>query len=93
MRIAELLRGLRYEVELLQGPGATRAGILAGYRRLIERAEPGDAVVVYFSGHGGMAIDPEVPAGARVLPRRFQFIAPTDYPVAASQTGDDFRGP
>ncbi len=88
-RMAEMLRRYGFEVERLERAGATRDGIFAGYRRLIEHVTSGDAAVVYFAGHGGMVIDPAAPAGVCALPRRFQFIAPTDY---AETTEDDFRG-
>jgi hypothetical protein len=89
-RMADKLRELAFEdIALLRGAEATRDGILAGYRGLAARAAPGDAAVVYFSGHGGMVMDPRAPGGERALPRRFQFVAPTDY---AYTTDDDFRG-
>jgi Caspase domain len=50
---------------------ATRGEILAAYRALIHRARPGDAVVVYYSGHGGYAEDP--------TGRRVQYLLPTDW--------------
>lgn len=88
-RMAARLGERGFTVDLLRGPAASRAGILAGYDRLIEASGPGDVAVVYFSGHGGMLIDPAAPGGERAHPRRFQFIAPTDY---AQTTDDDFRG-
>ncbi|HSK05848.1 MAG TPA: caspase family protein [Kofleriaceae bacterium] len=88
-RVAEMLRGYCFEVEVLCGPDATRAGIFSGYRRLIARVKPGDVAVVGFFGHGGMAIPPPELAGERAQPRRFQFIVPTDY---GQTTEDDFRG-
>ncbi len=88
-RMAKMLGERGFAVDLLRGPDATRAGILEGYRRLIDCVAPGDVAVVYFSGHGGLLIDPEAPGGERVQPRRFQFIAPTDF---AQTTDDDFRG-
>src|SRR5262245_37015419 len=89
--MAELLGGpdFGFEVELLLGSAASRAGILAGYQAIIERAEPGDAVVIYFSGHGGLAIAPDLSSGALALPGQLRFIAPTDF---AQTTEDDFRG-
>jgi uncharacterized caspase-like protein len=89
VRMATALGKIRFAVDLRLGTDASRAGILAGYDRLIEDSEQGDVAVVYFSGHGGMVIDPAVPGGERAHPRRFQFIAPTDY---AQTTDDDFRG-
>jgi hypothetical protein len=79
-----LLTQRGFEIDCRTGSDATRAGILDGYEQLIVRA--GEAGVVYFSGHGGLA---------RVLapdgnPRReLQFIVPTDYHASAP---GDFRG-
>src|SRR4051794_34003179 len=57
---------------------ASRDGILDAYDRFIAETGPRDAVVVYYSGHGGYA---EVPGDRQVPPhrRKFQFIVPTDY--------------
>lgn len=45
------------QVELLCGPKATRANILAGLERLAKLAGPEDTVIVYFSGHGAALPD------------------------------------
>jgi hypothetical protein len=67
---------------------ATRAGILDAYERLIADTEPGDAVVVYYSGHGGLSHPPA--ANVTDLPaRRWQFIVPFDF---HESTESDFRG-
>jgi len=50
---------------------ATRGEILVAYRALIHRVKPGDAVVVYYSGHGGYAEDR--------TGRRVQYLLPTDW--------------
>lgn len=73
-----------------QGRQATRAGILDSYERLVREARTADAVVVYFSGHGGVAVAPPelVPRGPFVAPR-LQFIVPTDYDESMDS---DFRG-
>ena len=71
------------EVATLQDAAADRAGILAAIRGLIARARPGDAVVLYYSGHGWRL---ERSGGG---PRRyFQGIAPWDL---RATTRDDFR--
>lgn len=66
-----VLEARGFAVEARTGEGARRDDILAAYAALIERAQPGDAVVVYYTGHGGWAVSPE---GQRV-----QFVMPTDY--------------
>jgi hypothetical protein len=47
----------RDDVSLLLDEEATRERILAGMRALRLRAQPGDAVVFYYSGHGSRAAD------------------------------------
>ncbi len=53
---------------------ATRDGIVKAYERLIAETQPGDAVCIYYSGHGGRA---ENPYG--VGPRYLQYLVPTDH--------------
>lgn len=67
-------------------PGATRAGILAAYETLIDDAEPGDAIVVYYTGHGGSAAPS---GGSQPDPAALQFIVPVDY---GESSEEDFRG-
>jgi len=81
-----LLTQRGFDVDSRTGANATREGILDGYERLIAGVVHGDAAVVYYSGHGGLA---------RILPGDgdprpdIQFIVPTDYDD--SRPGD-FRG-
>lgn len=88
--MSELLGRRGFTSTRCEGPLATRAGILDAYERLIRDTRPDDAVVVYYSGHGGLAVAPPAlaPAGRTALPR-LQFIVPTDY---AESTSSDFRG-
>jgi hypothetical protein len=71
-----------------EAENASRAGILDAYERLIADANQDDAVVVYYSGHGGYSEGPDdrTLAPAR---RTIQFIVPTDYHAS---TENDFRG-
>lgn len=62
-------------------PEATRADILDGYDRLIERSEPDDTAVVYYAGHGFV--------GRLEDGRTWQCIAPFD---VRSGTKSDWRG-
>lgn len=64
---------------------ATRDGILDAYEGLIRDTRAGDAVVVYFSGHGGLAVPPPG-VGERA---GLQFLVPTDYGETA---GSRFLG-
>lgn len=43
--------------QCIDGAGATRAAILAGFAALIEATRPGDVVVVYYAGHGSLFPD------------------------------------
>lgn len=69
-----------------EAENASRAGILDAYERLIAETRPDDAVVVYYSGHGGYSRAPDGETGDH---RTIQFIVPTDYDAS---TEDDFRG-
>ncbi|XVV04477.1 caspase family protein [Actinosynnema sp. CA-248983] len=86
--MAEALALWGFESTRREQENASRAGILDAYERLIAQARPDDAVVVYYSGHGAYAPDPERGLGTpghRVL----QLIEPTDF---AASTEEDFRG-
>ncbi|MFI5707056.1 caspase domain-containing protein [Kribbella sp. NPDC051620] len=72
-------RGFR--IERLVTPHATRAAVLDAYEKLIVDSDENDAVVVYYSGHGGRLLTPEGPD--------LQFILPDDY---VDSDDDDFRG-
>jgi hypothetical protein len=62
-RMQETLARIRPGVEfrLLHDEGdatwPSRANILAGFQWLLEGLKPGDAVLVHYSGHGGLTID------------------------------------
>ncbi|WBC03311.1 caspase family protein [Micromonospora sp. WMMA1976] len=70
-----------FDVQRLVTPYATRAGIRDAYEKLTADAGTDDAVVVYYSGHGGRLRSPDG--------RDLQFIVPDDY---ADSDEDDFRG-
>lgn len=89
-RMASALHGRGFHVDLRIAADATRAGMLDGYRALIEHARAtGDsaAAVVYYAGHGASVDAAERdPAGGVV---RMQAILPFD---VDAWTDDDFRG-
>jgi len=86
--ISQILRSRGFEIELCEGPAATRAGILEAYAGLIGRARAEDAAVVYYVGHGGLTTNQQYTPDAD-LPRYIQHICPTDF---GRTTDDDFRG-
>src|SRR5688572_20965436 len=73
-----------FTVETRTGGDATRAGILDGYERLIAGAAAGDAVVVYYTGHGG-----RITASDGHPDHDTQYLVPVDIDASS---GDDFRG-
>ncbi|KAL6366213.1 hypothetical protein LRP88_00310 [Fusarium phalaenopsidis] len=66
---------------------ATRAGIISAWKALIDQIGPSDAVVIYYSGHGGLteAEGSEASRGER----RLQYIVPLDF---AETVDGDWRG-
>ncbi|MFC5262307.1 caspase domain-containing protein [Kribbella qitaiheensis] len=79
--MAGALQPRGFQIERLVTPHATRAAVLDAYEKLIVDSGENDAVVVYYSGHGGRLQTPEGPD--------LQFIVPDDY---ADSNDDDFRG-
>ncbi|KAL4820486.1 caspase domain-containing protein [Aspergillus spinulosporus] len=83
--VGNLLRNHGFRARECYGPQATRDGIMSMWKQLIFDTQPGDTVVIYYSGHGGFAKDPKDHSE-----RRYQFIVPTDY--VSSSSPDDFKG-
>lgn len=67
---------------------ATRAGILDAYERLITDAAADDAIVIYYSGHGGYCRQRNSDSTYRPG-TAMQFIVPTDFDDSSE---GDFRG-
>src|ERR1700688_4827996 len=63
--------------DIRTGDNASREGILAGYEALIADHRPEDAALIYYSGHGGRALNPSQPEGSP--PQYLQFLVPTDF--------------
>ena len=82
--LGHVLQSRGFELELCEGPHATRAGILQAYDKLIAYARPEDAIVIYYVGHGGITTNQMYTPDAD-LPRYIQHICPTDF----GQTTDD----
>jgi hypothetical protein len=92
MRMAESLHPFGFETRTCVGNDATRDGIFQSYERLIADSSAEDAALVYYSGHGGIAPNPEYQpfdGNGPARPRFYQFIVPFDMD---DSTGDDFRG-
>ena len=86
--MVQLLDKRCFQITQCRGSDATRDGILAAYKQLIANTGPGDAVVVYYVGHGGLTTNAFTTPKAK-LPRYIQNICPSDY---ADTTENDFRG-
>ncbi|GAA0247328.1 hypothetical protein GCM10010492_53710 [Saccharothrix mutabilis subsp. mutabilis] len=85
-----LLRSKGFAVERCAGPEATYGGILSAFDRLTRATEPRDAVVVYYSGHGGRQLRADwVQRRARGQPAYITYLVPIDFD---DSTDDDFRG-
>lgn len=89
-RMSGVLESRGFQIDRLEAQAATRARILLAYNALIEETQSGDAVVVYYSGHGGLAVQsPPQSAPDGNDPPAFQFIVPFDIEESAE---GDFRG-
>jgi Caspase domain/Clostripain family len=88
-RVAAALEARGFGVEPCWGPGATRDAIIAAFGALSDRVGPNEAAVVFYSGHGGLALNPRYWGGADAEPEFFQFVVPTDYEAPGAAP---FRG-
>ncbi len=78
----------RWGFTCLANDHADRDTILGSYEKLIADARPGDAIVIYFSGHGSFCVPTGTPA--MTWPSSaIQFIVPADY---SDDSAKDFRG-
>lgn len=82
-KMAEMLGGRGFAVDVRTGERSTREGILAGYDALIANSRSGMPAVFYYSGHGWYAVV------ENEQPRSWQGISSAD--MSATDT-DDFRG-
>ena len=80
-RMSEALGKREFQVSKCTAGSATRTGILSSYEQLIDDTADGDAVCVYYSGHGGRISNPYQRG-----PSFLQYLVPTDH------TPDTFRG-
>lgn len=82
-RVAAHLEQRKFQIRLVTGAEAARQGILDAYDELIKGVGDGDAAVVYYSGHGNLAIN------SSSAPDSLQDIVPFDYDKSTDQ---DYRG-
>ena len=90
--MARALGDLGFDCVRCTADKATKQGILTAWRGLIHRISPGDAAVVYYSGHGGLVEAPitlDKPISTPATPWKHQFIVPVDF---NETTDDEFRG-
>jgi len=88
--IAAALEGLGAEVTLLLDADATRAAILGAWEDILDRARPGDLLVVSFAGHGSN--EPEAVPGSEADGRDENFLLAGFAPrgaAAAERIRDD----
>ena len=87
-----LLTPLGFETTVCVDEKARRQEILDAYEELIDHSQEGDAAVVFYSGHGALAVNPsyeEMRDAGQAPLRYYQFIVPFDM---KETTADDFRG-
>jgi hypothetical protein len=87
----EILTTYGFACEHLYGPDARRDAILGCLDELARASRPGDAVVVYYSGHGGQVNNHGMNADLRSRlhkPRYHQFLVPEDF----HDHKDEFHG-
>jgi hypothetical protein len=75
-------------VEMLTDDHATRAGIVAAVRSLLDEAKSGDVVVIQYSGHGTSLPDDD---GADEADGTDEALVPIDFENAQFITDDDIR--
>lgn len=86
--MAEVLSRWGFASTRCVAANACRAGIFDAYERLIADARPDDALVIYYSGHGGYGR--QRGTGNNGQPAMaLQFIVPTDFDESSA---GDFRG-
>ncbi len=78
------------DIQVLTGPAAARDGITSGFEQLIAETNAADAVVIYYSGHGGRVPLPDWQVRQAAGQEAFaQFIVPYDMDET---TAADFHG-
>lgn len=81
--MSRVLEGWGFDCHALVGGEATRERILEALRQLRDTARPNDAIVIYYSGHGGRY---RVEGGEGVAPT-LEYLVPVDYDPSAGLRG------
>jgi hypothetical protein len=88
--MASSLSDRQFDVMMCAGQDVTRDAIVEALRSFVGRTKPGDAVVIYYSGHGGrVAVPAWEGRRRRTRPGFVQFLVPADI---EESTATDFRG-
>jgi Caspase domain len=82
--MAEFFIDRGFDITVYYDDCATRDGILKEWRRLVRQTAENNVVVVYYTGHGGIAKPTATQKGQRI-----QYIIPTDIEKTNAK---DFRG-
>jgi hypothetical protein len=77
--VDRLLAAHGFERRVILDHAATRDGILSAFKRLIEDTQPGDPVVLYYSGHGGRIANRNHTTERPHEPRHYACIIPFDH--------------
>jgi hypothetical protein len=83
--MADVLRSRDFDTTVCLDDLATRQGMTDHLNRLVDTTSAGDAVVIYYSGHGGREVHPDWQAQQTAGKRPFlHFLVPTDFDERAS---------
>ncbi|MER7544777.1 caspase family protein [Spirillospora sp. NPDC127506] len=85
-----LLESKGFAIDQCSGPDATYDGIISALEELAAAVRADDAVVIYYSGHGGRALRPDWQARrSRGQSTHVRYLVPIDLD---DSTDEDFRG-
>ena len=87
---AETLQGLGFAVERLLDKEATREAMVARLTDLVMGSQPGDLLVLQYSGHGTQV--PDLDKGGAEPDHRDEALCPVDFEKGALLIDDDLRG-
>ncbi|RKK67354.1 hypothetical protein BFJ69_g14562 [Fusarium oxysporum] len=92
-KMTKLLKEFGFDIVQCCDKDATRDGIRTSWQNIIDKSSPGDTVVIYYSGHGGLVETRQNLAteDKRVCksPNQYQFLVPMDFNETTDET---FKG-